>query len=361
MLDRRTLLGLAVLSLGVNAMPRGASARGAGDVTGAADKAYAEWRRRFLKQDGRIVDDANGGVSHSEGQGYGMLLAVFHDDRDSFDKLWDFTRKVLAVRGDALLAWRYDPAATPAVSDPNNATDGDLLVAWALAEAYGRWNALAYRESAHEIASDILQETVVQHEGQTILLPGASGFAAKDRDDGPVINLSYWIFPAFAALNEILPDPRWRELADSGFALIEASRFGPKDVPSDWISLAGETPRLADGFDPVFGWNALRIPFHIAFAPPEWRGPRALLAPFVSLWPQGTSPAPIAVGPRPEELPRSFGSSGYDAVPALTACSAHGTPYPARLTAPAEEPYFPTALRLLSLCAIERWYPECLV
>ncbi|MEN3793058.1 glycosyl hydrolase family 8 [Fulvimarina sp. MAC3] len=359
MLDRRTLLGLAAFSLTIGAAPRPVFATELGEGA-SADKAYTEWRRRFLKEDGRIVDDANGGVSHSEGQGYGMLLAVFHDDRASFDTLWAFTRETLGVRGDALLAWRYDPSKTPAIADPNNATDGDLLVAWALAEAYGRWNETAYGEAARTIAADILDKTVVEHGDQTILLPAASGFAAEDRTDGPVVNLSYWVFPAFAALNEILPDPRWRKLAESGFALIEAARFGPKDVPSDWISLAGETPRPADGFDPLFGWNALRIPFHIAFAPPEWRGPRGLLAPFVSLWPHGAAPGPVAVGPRPAPPPRYFGSSGYDAVPALTACSALGTAYPARLTGPKEEPYFPTALRLLSLCAIERWYPECL-
>ena len=38
----------------------------------------SDWRifkQRFLAADGRIVDDGNGGISHSEGQGYGMVLA----------------------------------------------------------------------------------------------------------------------------------------------------------------------------------------------------------------------------------------------------------------------------------------------
>ena len=40
----------------------------------AADQ--AEWlafRNRFIAPEGRVVDTGNGGVSHSEGQGYAML------------------------------------------------------------------------------------------------------------------------------------------------------------------------------------------------------------------------------------------------------------------------------------------------
>src|SRR3546814_3145959 len=33
------------------------------------------YKTRFLTPEGRIVDNGNGGVSHSEGQGYGMALA----------------------------------------------------------------------------------------------------------------------------------------------------------------------------------------------------------------------------------------------------------------------------------------------
>jgi endoglucanase len=33
-----------------------------------------------------------------------------------------------------------------------------------------------------------------------ILLPASAGFAAKDQPDAPVVNLSYWIFPAFKHL-----------------------------------------------------------------------------------------------------------------------------------------------------------------
>ncbi len=77
-----------------------------------------------------MIDRTNGGVSHSESQGYGMLLAVAANDRAAFEAIWAWTQAHLYVRGDNLASWKWDPAATPHVADPNNATDGDLLIAW---------------------------------------------------------------------------------------------------------------------------------------------------------------------------------------------------------------------------------------
>jgi endo-1,4-beta-D-glucanase Y len=44
-----------------------------GDTIAPED--WAAYRDRFVMADGRVVDDANGGISHSESQGYGLLLA----------------------------------------------------------------------------------------------------------------------------------------------------------------------------------------------------------------------------------------------------------------------------------------------
>ncbi|MEQ4600202.1 MAG: glycosyl hydrolase family 8, partial [Methylobacteriaceae bacterium] len=90
------------------------------------DAAWRAYRSRFITEQGRIVDTANGLISHSEGQGYGMLLAVAAGDRPTFERIWGWTRANLMVRSDELLAWRWAPDHRPAVSDMNNATDGDI-------------------------------------------------------------------------------------------------------------------------------------------------------------------------------------------------------------------------------------------
>ena len=106
---------------------------------------WRAYKAKFVTDGGRVVDTANAMVSHTEGQGYGLLLAVAANDRPTFERIWGWTRANLAVRNDELLAWRWEPDHRPAVADLNDAADGDILIAWALAEAADAWSEDAYR------------------------------------------------------------------------------------------------------------------------------------------------------------------------------------------------------------------------
>lgn len=101
---------------------------------------WAVFRRKYFRPDGRIVDTGNNGESHSEGQGYGMLFAAVADDLPTFETMWNWTQATLRHTKDGLFSWRFLPGHTPAVPDTNNATDGDLLIALALARAGRRWH-----------------------------------------------------------------------------------------------------------------------------------------------------------------------------------------------------------------------------
>ena len=83
-LSRRGVLAGAVASLGL-AVP--AYAERQAPLVDAAE--WHSFRDRFIQADGRVLDTANGGISHSEGQGWGMLFAARFDDRDSFTRISD--------------------------------------------------------------------------------------------------------------------------------------------------------------------------------------------------------------------------------------------------------------------------------
>jgi endoglucanase len=235
----------------------------------ADERLIANWRTyadRFISADGRVIDNANGNVSHSEGQGYGMLLAERLDDRDTFAKIWLWTKQHLFIRGDALAAWRWDPNSKPNVTDYNNATDGDLVIAWALSNAAVRWNIADYADTARRIADAVATEVVVSSRFGSILLPAAKGFGPMDQSDGPVINLSYWIFPALEHLRAMSSKADWDVISRTGQNLIRSSRFGPRRIPTNWIGLAGDEPSPARSFPAVFGYDAIRIPLYLAWA-----------------------------------------------------------------------------------------------
>ena len=51
------------------------------------DPLWTAYRDRFISSEGRLIDNSAENVSHSEGQGYGMLLAAFAGDRATSAKL----------------------------------------------------------------------------------------------------------------------------------------------------------------------------------------------------------------------------------------------------------------------------------
>ncbi|WP_188865735.1 glycosyl hydrolase family 8 [Pseudomonas asuensis] len=224
---------------------------------------WGVYQQRFITADGRVTDTGNQGISHSEGQGYAMLMAEASGDRRTFNRLWQWTKKTLQ-REDRLFSWRYDPQAKPAVTDRNNASDGDLLIAWALLRAGERWHESAYTNASKSIRKAIQVHLVQREPGYTILLPGLEGFK---RPDGTVINLSYWIFPALQAFTRVDPKGPWTELFESGKRLIQTARFGEAKLPSDWIVMdAAGTLRPAQGWPSRFGFDAVRVPLYGAWA-----------------------------------------------------------------------------------------------
>jgi endoglucanase len=221
----------------------------------------SEWQAfvaRFVLPEGRVADTGNNGISHSEGQGYGMVMATAFDDRATFDRLWQWSRANLQVRDDHLFAWKWEPDAAKA-TDLNSASDGDILIAWGLLRASERWNDPAYRTAALEILDDIRDRLIVDTALGKTLLPGPQGFV---RDDAVVLNPSYWVFPAFRDFASKHDAALWSAVIDSGRVLIGQAQFGDAGLPPDWVELAGKDLRLPKGFEPVFGFNAIRVPLY---------------------------------------------------------------------------------------------------
>lgn len=191
-----------------------------------------------------------------------MLMAVAAGDRQSFERIWSWTRNALQVREDGLLAWRWTPGQ--GVTDRNNATDGDLFVAWALTRAFLRWGRDEDRLAAKDLAGAIRAHLLRPSSFGPLLLPGRGGF---ELPQGTVINLSYWVFPALRDLASIDPAPEWQALESSGLALLDAARFGRWQLPADWILVNEDKLTPAPDFPSRFGYDAIRIPLYL-----HWTG-----------------------------------------------------------------------------------------
>lgn len=246
--------------------------------TQAGEGGWEQYKARFMLPDGRIIDTGNNNVSHTEGQGFAMLLAVYNNDRLSFDKLWQWTRTHLYRKDIGLFSWRYEPGLPDPVADKNTATDGDIFIAWALLEADKKWGNRDYHFASAGIQKALLRHTLVSYAGYQVLLPGVSGFK---HPDSVIVNPSYFIFPAWQAFYQDSHLQQWKTLREDGLALIEKMQFGKTQLPTDWVALqASGQMAPASAWPPRFGFDAVRVPLYVQW----YQNNSPLLPRFVSFW-----------------------------------------------------------------------------
>ncbi|MHC6648410.1 glycosyl hydrolase family 8 [Alteromonas sp. HB246098] len=289
---------------------------------------YIAYKALFI-DGGRVVDTGNDEVSHSEGQGYGMLFAVAANDKDTFDALWRWTKSTL-MRDDSLFSWRYRPCvdnSAACIDDPNNASDGELLIAWALLRAHEQWSVSTYLEDAKAIVGAVEQKLLITNTNSVVLLPGEYGFTSEQAGkDSLQLNLSYWIFPAITDLAGISATPeRWESLYKSGLALLSKMQFSSYKLPSDWVRFTPNntdsdnkdigTVSLDNVISPEFGFNAIRIPLQLSWSPQFRKNTQLaeeLLAPYYAWW--AVTPTPATVNLLNEETAEYEMSEGMKSV-----------------------------------------------
>lgn len=228
----------------------------------AAAQDWQAFKQAFVSEDGRIIDRFHDSMSHSEGQGYGLMLALTHGDRPAFERLWRWTSQNLQVRRDALFAWSWGkrPNGEWAVIDYNNASDGDILIALALLEAAARWNHPPYRESALRIVRDLRTRLAVTQNGLQLIAPAYFGFTAEA---GFVFNPGYLVLPAFSRFAQAEEKKFWERVAADSARLLDLGTFSRFGLPADWVVFQGGKASVHAEKSRHFGFEAIRVPLYL--------------------------------------------------------------------------------------------------
>ena len=209
-------------------------------------------------RDGRVVDDYQN-ITHSEGQGYGMLLAVHNGDRRSFDEIWSRTRTEMS-RSDGLFSWKTQDGRK---LDANNASDGDILIAWALLRAGETWDS-SYSDLGKGIVRSIRAHLIKNTDEGTVIIPGVNGFTNR----GPVrssmtINPSYWVWPALEAFAVADPSPVWQAVQKTGINILDRAGDNKQQLVPDWVSWPSLKPTEPST---RFSYDSMRIPLYLIWA-----------------------------------------------------------------------------------------------
>lgn len=310
-------------------------ASGRGWAAANGKEAWESWKAAFLAEDGRVIDHGQGGVSHSEGQAYGLLLAQAFGDRAAFERIEMWTGATLATRQDALMAWKWQDGT---VRDWRSATDGDLLRAWALLRATRDSGWDGHYRRMQRIGEDLVRICLTadpRAPDELLLKPSDQSIAT---DTAVTVNPSYYVLRALIELGEAIEQPALVRAAVHGERLLA----DPESM-RDWLTITPDGLGPAEGFSNTFGWDALRIPLYLVWS---GRMDHPALKRAHARFENTSLPGHVATVTGPDgRIQQQSDAPGFRAVSALAATSAPAPP------GPSTQGYYPATLALLATIA----------
>lgn len=343
--------GSSVRALGAS----GPSIGGAIPAGHPLQDSWTAWKAICLTSEGRIVDGFQNSDSHSEGQGYGLTLAVAFGDRPAYEAIRDWTVNNLSARPDSLFAWRWKHDTSPHIADRNNASDGDLFFAWALTAGAALWNQPDDLARATRMARDLARLCITGSPtgNRLIFKPAAVGF---DITGGVVVNPSYYMPRAMRDVAAATGVSEFTRCASDGQSLL--AEIAQAGLVPDWIQITPSGWGPAPGrFSNNAGYEAIRVPLFAAWsgnadAPQARRFAEAAAK-------ADTGSQSAVVLDTAGNVVETSASAGYRAVAMLVDCTQsheYGSTMPAFAR---DQPYYPATLHLMALIAQTEFYPRC--
>jgi len=222
----------------------------------------------------RALDKSQNNLTTSEGQSYTMIRALWMDDKETFDKVWQWT-KYNMQREDKLISWRFGEKSNGEYGiqteqgGQNTATDADVDIAYALVMASTRWKEAGYLYDSQSMIKSIWQKEVVRVNGDPVLV---SNDIERMNKDSVLVNPSYFAPYAYRIFAKIDPENDWKALIDSSYSISFASADSNLDTKTssglvpNWVRIDRETGVLfADETQSTdYGYDAFRTPWRLA-------------------------------------------------------------------------------------------------
>lgn len=254
------VLGMAALAGGDPAGTPSGTVPASGQTWSAQEEAE-RFLDRWVDEDGRVVRRDQGEDTVSEGQAYGLLIAVGADDEARFDLIWQWTKTHL-MRDDGLLSWHWQDGQ---VRDAGPAADAELDAARALVlagESFGRPDLTA---DGNALASGVLDAMTARTSLGLVLLPGLWAADGSDYTYNP----SYASPVSFSVLARSTGDGRWAEIM-AGSANATNALLDQSALPPDWSLIqAGQGIGAIAGAEGAgaaahYSYDAARLPIRYA-------------------------------------------------------------------------------------------------
>ena len=197
---------------------------------------WENYKHRFIRSDGRVVDWHLNERTTSEGQAYALFFALVANDRETFKKVLQWTQDNLAHGNlrEQLPSWLWEEnsSAAGSVQDFNSASDADLWIAYSLTFAGHAWDSAEYKSLGLFLAERIAKEEVVEFPNDSrMLMPGRQGFQPDSQSF--IVNPSYLPPEVLNGMSAEFPRGPWKQIA-TNLPFLLAPRVG-NGFAMDWV------------------------------------------------------------------------------------------------------------------------------
>jgi endo-1,4-beta-D-glucanase Y len=209
------------------------------DLPQLLQESWQFYKGRFLVDGSHVVSNAYGGTI-SEGQSYALLKALWMNEPDTFNQVWQWTKLNLKRPNDSLLGWRWGNGAfgtQPGLMEVDNAPDADQDIAYALLLAGKQWHRPDYTQDGLNIVKDLWRLNVQYLDGRYYLISGTwQGF----KQDYLTLNPSYfapYVYREFARA-DLAHASGWNQLANDSYDTLEAcTNLTRPKLPPNWCAV----------------------------------------------------------------------------------------------------------------------------
>ncbi len=253
---------------------------------------YDQWKKHYIrytkdKKGAYVYCNADGlwrggnksakSVSLSEGHGYGMMIMVVMAGYDGqaheiFDKMATYFKRHPSNINHHLMAW--DETSDSVINEHNSddATDGDLDIAYAFLMADRQWGSSGsfnYKKEAIDVIN-ALKQTNLNPKTNTMIM---GDFTEEGEPYYNDTRTSDFMPDHFKAFFKATRDSTWIKVANSGYQLLSLmqKKYSPTaGLFPDFIKGCNKVPRPAGPFfiekriDGAYSYNACRIPWRLA-------------------------------------------------------------------------------------------------
>lgn len=196
-------------------------------------------------QQGYVLDGS--GHGNSETQSYMLLQAYVANDKETFDKVWQWTKGNIQRPDDALFSWDFTVKNGVAkIMDANPATDADEDIAYALIKAGERWSDENYIQEARKIIKGIWDKEVVEYNHRFYVVAGNWANTHNEIK----LNPSYFSPFTYKTFAQYDPEHDWNKVVYDGYEILDEVSQHNFDkglrvyLPPNWIAVNKKTGKF---------------------------------------------------------------------------------------------------------------------